>query len=504
MKTKTTSLIAFALAATLPLLAQDKQAGTIAAIPLPKAVASTGVANDWLRQQSQAFKPWDIGGSLRARYENKQGFGIPGIPGSVDFRAQGAKVDNDYYLTRTRLHIGYTETWWSAFVEGQSSTANNDARYAYANAPVVPGTVKRLGYGPESDTLDLHQAYATLGNPKEFPLTAKVGRQELSYGEERLVGAVNWNNIGRSFDAAKVRWENEWFSADFFSGRPVVPQDGVLDQANDYDFLCGVYATSLKVPRNLLDVYFLARNATRAANHAEPSPQAPQPTARDIYTIGGRVKSTPGEIGSWDYSMEGAYQFGDFAYSNNGTPAQNERLTQNAFMLVVQVGYTFTNLWAAPRLGIEYDYSSGDSNPNDGTHGTFDNLFPTNHKFYGYMDFFSLQNIQDLRTLLQLKPMRRLTVSLEGHNFWLANGNDYLYTAAGTPRTTGGYGRAQGYSTFVGSELDITATYAITRFAQVEAGYGHFFVGDHIQKTLDGNGGSQDANWVYTQLTLTF
>ncbi len=499
MSTKPASLITLALAAAMPALAQDKPAASVTAAPVAKPAASAGLANDWLRQQSADFKPWDIGGSVRGRYENKQGFGIPGISGSVDFRAQGAKVDNDYFLTRTRLHIGYTDTWWNAFVEGQSSTANNDDRYAYANAPVVPGTVKRLGYGPESDTIDLHQAYVSLGNQKEFPVTAKVGRQELSYGEERLVGAVNWNNIGRSFDAAKVRWQNEWFGADFFSGRPVVPQDGVFDQANDYDFLSGVYATSLKVPKNILDVYFLARNATRAANSAEPSPQFPQPTARDIYTIGGRVKSKPGEIGNWDYSVEGAYQFGDFAPTTTAA-----RLTQNAFMFVVQGGYTMTNLWATPRLGIEYDYSSGDSNPNDGTHGTFDNLFPTNHKFYGYMDFFSLQNVQDLRTILQLKPVKQMTVSLEGHNFWLANGNDYFYTAGGTPRTTGGYGRAQGYSTFVGSELDVTAAYAITRFAQVEAGYGHFFTGDYIHQTLAGKGGSQDANWVYTQLTVTF
>jgi len=46
-----------------------------------------------------------------------------------------------------------------------------------------------------------------IGNHKEFPVSLKVGRQELSYGEERLVGAFAWNNIGRVFDAVKVRWQ---------------------------------------------------------------------------------------------------------------------------------------------------------------------------------------------------------------------------------------------------------------------------------------------------------
>ena len=479
--------------------------------PPPPPAPFQGFINEFFRGKDPYMNQWDIGGNFRARYENRQGFGIPGNgkapppnTQSVDFREHGAKVDNDYYMTRTRLHVGYTDKWWSAYVEGQMSTDNNDARYAYANAPVVPGTVKRKGNGPEADLIDLHQAYVTLGNHKEFPLSVKVGRQELSYGEERLIGAVNWNNIGRSFDAAKVRWQTEWFGADFFSGRPVVPQDGQFDLSNDYDFLSGMYATSLKVPKNILDVYFLARNSTRHANSAEPSPQFPQPTARDIYTVGGRLKSKPGEIGDWDYSVEGAYQFGDFAASNTGTPEARERLKQNAFMFVAQGGYTFTDFWATPRLGLEYDYASGDNNKADDTHGTFENLFPTNHKFYGYMDFFSLQNIQDLRSVFQLKPTSRMSVAVEGHNFWLANGNDFLYTVGGTPRTAGGYGIHPNYNTFVGSELDVIAGYAVTRFAQLEAGYGHFFPGDYIQQTLTGHGGTTGANFVYVQTSINF
>src|SRR5882672_5861779 len=103
-------------------------------------------------------------------------------------------------------------------------------------------------------------------------------------------------------------------------------------------------------------------------------------------------------------------------------------------MDVAQAGYTFANAWAKPRLGMEYAHGSGDSNPKDGTHETFENLFPTNHKFYGYMDFFSLQNIHDIRAIAQIKPHPRLSLAVEGHAFWLANTHDSLYTVAGTPR----------------------------------------------------------------------
>jgi hypothetical protein len=408
-------------------------------------------------------------------------------------------VSNDYFLNRLRFHVAYTDKWWSGYIEPQSSTAVSDDRFAYANAPTVPGTTKRTKNGPESDTIDLHQAYFTIGNHKEFPLSLKAGRQELSYGEERLVGAFGWNNIGRSFDAAKVRWQNNLFGADFFSGFPVVPEDGQFDEPNKHDWFSGVYVNITKVPKTLLDLYFFSRNVDREAINAEPSPQFGQPTARDIYTAGGRLKNKPGELGNWDYSLEGAYQFGDFATSGTTT-----RLTQDAFMFVAQGGYTFADFWATPRLGIEYDYSSGDDNSTDGTHGTFDNLFPTNHKFYGYMDFVSLQNIQDVRGELTLKPTSRLSVALEGHGFWLANTHDSFYNVSGAPRATGGYGIQPGNSSFVGTEIDVIAGYALTRNAHVEAGYGHFFTGDYVNQSLAGVGGSRDADYVYVQTSINF
>jgi hypothetical protein len=393
--------------------------------------------------------------------------------------------------------------------EGRSSLVQSDERFAYANNPAVPGTVKRKGDGPESETIDLHQAYVTVGNLKEFPLSLKVGRQELSYGEERLVGAFVWNNIGRVFDAAKVRSQTPWFGADFFASHVVIPEDHVFNVNNDHDWFSGMYATSTNLPHHLVDFYFLARNASAQALAAEPSPQALQPSARDIYTYGVRLKSKPGELGHWDYTLDLIAQFGDFKDLRLG--ANSPRLDHEAFAAIVQGGYTFKEAWGKPRLGLEYSYGSGDSDPTDGQHQTFENLFPTNHKFYGYMDFASLQNLQDVRGIFQLKPHPRLSIAVEGHGFWLADTHDNFYTVAGAPRggtgTTAGdnYGINPSYSAFVGTELDIIAGYALTKFAQVEAGYGHFFHGDYISQSLSApTHGSRDANFFYAQLNLTF
>jgi hypothetical protein len=476
--------------------------------PTPPAPFA-GFINEPLREHNAAMTNWDFGGSLRLRYEVKEGFAIPGEAGSVDFRDHGADVSNDYLLSRIRFHAGYSDNWWSVFVEGRSSMAASDERFAYANAPPVPGTVARQGSGPEADAIDLNQAYVAVGNPS-FPLSLKVGRQELAYGEERLVGTNPWNNIGRVFDAAKVRWQNPWFSADFFTGRIVIPEDGRFDVNNDYDWFSGVYGTITKVPKHVLEVYFFARNASPQAIAAEPSPQeTPLPSARDIYTFGVRFRSRPGELGPWDYSIESAGQLGDFRDQRLG--ANSARLDQEAWMVVAQGGYTFVNSWATPRLGLEYSHASGDSNPQDGKHETFDNLFPSNHKYYGYMNFNSLQNIHDVRGIFQLKPHPRVNVSLEGHALWLADTHDNFYTVSGTPRgglgtTPGtGYGINPSYSSFVGTELDLIAGWAVTRYAQLEAGYGHFFTGEYIQQSLSSPAfGSKDADWFYLQLSVNF
>jgi hypothetical protein len=477
--------------------------------PPPPPAPFPGFLNEALRKNDPYMNQWDIGGSARVRYEVKEGFAIPGVPGSVDFRDHGADVNNDYFLERLRYRVGYTDKWWGAMVEGRSSFAQSDERYAYANNPAVPGTQAYEGHGPESDMIDLHQAYLTLGNHKEFPVSLKVGRQELSYGDERLVGAFGWNNIGRVFDAAKVRWQNSLFGADFFTSRVVIPEDNQFNVNNDYEWFSGMYLTSGAIPKNQADIYFFARNASQEAIAAEPSPQAPQPSARDIYTVGFRLKSKPGEFGHWDYLVDSAFQFGD--YQDRRLPGA-PRLDQEAYMLVLQGGYTFADTWASPRLALEYALGSGDSDPKDGKHETFDNLFPTNHKFYGYMDFFSLQNLHDVRGILQLKPHPRVSVALEGHGFWLADTHDNLYNVGGAPRggvaatpAGNGYGVNSGYSNFAGTEIDVVAGYALTRFAQLEAGYGHFFVGDYIQSSLSApTFGSTDADWVYIQASINF
>ena len=192
----------------------------------PPPAASAGLLNDWLREQNSEFASWDLGGQIRARFESKSGYAVPGVAGAVDFAK--TTPDNDYWLVREKLHVGWKPVdWLNLYAEARDSSSWNDKR--------VPET--------EEDVFDLHQAYVSLGNAKKFPVTAKIGRQELIYGDERLLGASDWGNLGRVFDAAKLRYENNSLSVDFFAGRVVIPRDDQFNTVNDYDWLSGVYAS---------------------------------------------------------------------------------------------------------------------------------------------------------------------------------------------------------------------------------------------------------------------
>ncbi len=446
------------------------------------AKTSAGLFNDWLRAQSQPATNWDIGGQFRARYEAKENAGS--FP-NLDFIRADVQNDNDYFLLRTKFHLGYSPaSWVNFFGEGRDSRAWSDERRP----------------SPDQDKFDLHQAFVLLGNPKQFPLSLKVGRQEMSYGDERFIGAVDWINTGRVFDAAKVRFENDTFWLDAFAGRVIVPYDDHFNVANDYDWFSGVYFSSKKIiPRQETQIFFLMRNVGNKSPNAIATGVG-GPGARDIYTPGLRVKSVPGAFCGWDYGAEIAGQFGSVS-------SKAGRLDHEALAADAVIGYTWSRAFGSPRLGLEYTYASGDSNPSDNKNGTFDLLFGTNHKLYGLMDLFGLRNMHNPSVSFVIKPHKTLALRLDYLAFWLADTRDFLYPESGPARNANGYGRNPQFDSFIGSELDFVATWQPAKWSEFQFGYGHFFAGDYIRRSAESvpaNRGAADANWVYVQAKLSF
>jgi hypothetical protein len=91
------------------------------------------------------------------------------------------------HLLRTRLNLSFRPSEdVTGFVQVQ------DARLFGGGDPAAGrGTLD--GRAP---ALDLHQAYFAVTHLLGAPLRLKVGRQELAYGNQRLIGSVGWSNVG--------------------------------------------------------------------------------------------------------------------------------------------------------------------------------------------------------------------------------------------------------------------------------------------------------------------
>ena len=424
-------------------------------VPSTPARPFPGYINEYYRGADPYMNAWDVGVNVRERLEVKDNAGFTYAGQNADFRDTGNGNNNDnnnsYFLTRIMPRVGYTAKWYAFLLEGRASFSDGDER---GNQRAAADATKPGRALAENDRdLNIHQAYFIVGNHKEFPVSLKLGRQELAYGDQRILGHVRWNNNARTFDAVKVRWQNPVFGVDVFTGGLVYNDNHNFNRSHlSADHFSGAYFNFPTVStNNLVESYLYSRNVTTKSATVDVDPSgnpyagvpAPfrNPAKQDLYTAGFRFKSKPGAYGPWDYGIELMHQFGNRA--NTGPTALSAavltapRLTQRAYAAILQGGYTLTESAWQHRFGLVYSYASGDKNPTDGTSQTFQNLFPTNHLFYGYMDLNSLQNLHDVRLAYSFKPMPNMSVALEGHVQFLDRTTDSWYNVAGVARDRG-------------------------------------------------------------------
>jgi hypothetical protein len=323
------------------------------------------------------------------------------------------------------------------------------------------------------------------------------------------VGASEWNNISRVFDAVKLRWEEKNWSADLFAASVVNPGDvGQFDQSDFFngteknrgEVLTGLYGSTSALGLQTTDLYVLHLHDEYPGGNT------------NFFTFGTRVKSKPGAFSSatangkkkpvgLDYSGEFAVQSGKLA-QKVGTTSTYSAKNLSAFALNVGSGYTF-DIPGSPRAGVAYSYATGDNNLGDSKVGTFQNLYPTNHKFYGQLDAFSWQNMHDLELNFKCAPVKNVTLKSELHGFWLANTNDSWYRANGTTsvRTP-----SQSAGSYAGSEIDLTASWNISKPVAMEAGYSRFFAGSYLKDAQNSarTRPHSDADFGYLQMKITF
>lgn len=91
---------------------------------------------------------------------------------------------------------------------------------------------------------------------------------------------------------------------------------------------------------------------------------------RDLLTPGLRFFTDPAK-GVWDFEIEATVQVGESR--STISPSNTGDLDHRAGFVHAEVARTLAAPWS-PRFVLEYDFASGDEDPNDGENNRFDSL----------------------------------------------------------------------------------------------------------------------------------
>lgn len=426
--------------------------GTLAAGQQPPSVPSAQPAEQSSTAAPTAPKklpPWPnranelMPGWLRLRgefRERAEGFSNAGF---TDGR------DDAYYLSRVR----FTATATGKGVAGTVQV--HDAR-------VGDKTIGPTG-SPFKAAFDLRQAFVDLGGATTR-IAARLGRQEIAFGDQRLVGHANWLNSGRSFDAARVTLRSKAGQLDLFGASVVRILPDAFDKSGNGNRFAGAYGSTGRIlPRGTVEPYLLWRRDTnqRAESGALDALQQ--------LTTGTRlVGKLPLRL---DYNVEMDVQRGSLGPDSVRAWAGHWQMRE-----------TLTGS-LTPHLTGEYNYASGDADPADGIRGTFDQLYPTAHDKYGLADQVGWRNIHHVRVGVDVTPLKATPITVNYHSYWLAERRDALYAASGAPLARVAAGAA---STRVGQEIDVQIARPLTAQLALTAGYSHFLTGPFLKQATPG------------------
>lgn len=423
-----------------------------------------------------------FGSELRFRYENLNNFNISGYGDNVP----AGKENDSIYLGRIRAGFNYTPSDMIRFsLWGYQANAWDFSvpRQAFYN-PV-------LGQkdGPYEDRAEIYKGFVELRTTSGPRLKLKLGRQRLDYGDFRTFGLCNWTNTGPYlWDAVKISYDfgRDNF-IDAFYGRIKIndPTHFSLNHRHSYNGT-GIYSRFL-LPA--LKAHFEPFFAYKGDNTRKYRGENGHLGDLDEYYVGGRIWGR--DVHRFDYDLWFSKEFGERSSDDI-----------DAYAFHALLGYNLVEVWAKPRLSLEYTYSSGDDDPGDGNHETFDVAYGVWGAWYGNQwSFFKWRNFQDLQANLELWPSTGVKVVVGLHDYWLAEKKDAWYLNAALYRDPSGNAGSH-----VGETLDATINLDLGRIFPskvfkgnyISATFGHFFPGEVPHQLAGERGG---ANWMYLQWT---
>jgi hypothetical protein len=426
----------------------------------PKGLVFTDLSGEPLEKVIQRLY---LTASVRVRPEYNQNL--------TDFDSS-AGDQSEFFSGRFRLGIGADLPFdTGVFIEAQNNGTWGDDS--------VSGNVDASG----DDNVKIYQAFGEARRIGGSGFSARVGRQELLYGTEMLLGDADFGP-GLSHDTVKLMYETDMLSVHAWFAKEV-DQTGIPGanpfQDNDVDFW-GIYSTYNCCKGTGLDAYYLYLRDPRSTGTALPDDKR--------HTLGARGFVEP-EIQmpvSVVLSSEFAWQFG---YSGLGEH------TVRAFAWETTAGFVAKDCPHKPKATIGYAFASGDHNPNDTRDETFNPLFEDNHPRLGYSDLFALSNLHAITIVGTLKPFEHIEPGLGYYAFWVHRTQDGVQPSSVQP----GLGANPGGNHFIGHEVNVFVNFDWTKHLVAQLAWAHLIPGEFIRNQF---GSLDGADRVYLQLVAGF
>ena len=385
---------------------------------------------------------FDINADLRARFENRNGYGTlkPDTEKATSFISQRTRLVFDYSFKNIKLRVSpqNVKTWGDV-----ATNSKTDANSAF------------------------HEAYGEIKMNEK--LSFKLGRQEINYDDARIFGNVDWAMQARSHDAFLLKFNPNTKNQIHFglalnaNKETNFYENYTIPQYKSLQYLW--YHTDFE--KLNLSVLFL--------NNGMPYLVGTEEKVDYSQTLGSRLVFKNGAL-----SIDGA------AYLQTGKIADN---SVNATYFSANINYKASTNF---NTSVGFEMLSGkDQNDTSTDMKSFNPLYGTNHKFNGYMDYFYVGNHTNSVGLTDVYvnigyEKNKLSAKLTPHYFASAAS---IYSA----------GVKQG--NYLGTELDLTLGYKMYENVTVDAGFSQMFASSSMAVLKAGNKNAGN-NWAFISIKI--
>ncbi len=411
------------------------------------------LAQETTTDENDKINKFTIDAELMTRSELRYG-GLPTDAEDTDNKAY-------FILERTRLALDYERTFLKAHI-----TAQHNAIWGQA------------GKG----SFNIYEAWAQF--TARNGMFAKIGRQVLSYDDERIIGSNDWAMTALSHDMIKLGWDSPIHNIHLMLAYNQNSES--VNGGTDYRYGDKPYKTMQNLwyhyqhPRVPFGASLLFMNQGLQSEREE--------NLKKTYyqqLIGTYLSYKPR-----NWSAEGSFYY-QLGKNESGIDIR-------AWMASEKGTYSPSMQW---KLTAGYDYMSGDpffAVPTGGGIGLiqhktikgFSPLYGSHHKFYGAMDFFYVSTyyngftpgLQNYYAGVTFKPISKLKFDATYHYFAIATNTNNLKKE-------------------LGHEVEFTAAYTPIKEVTVSLGYS-YMRGSKTMEALKRVDSERHLHWAWLNLIV--